>query len=62
LVQRLTLTIPADAAGPLALDVSLFDPVRVRDDGTPGINAIFHIAYAQGGIDYTPIIAIFPPE
>jgi 4-amino-4-deoxy-L-arabinose transferase-like glycosyltransferase len=62
MVQRLTLTIPADAAGPLALDVSLFDPVRVRDDGTPGINAIFHIAYAQGGIDYTPIIAIFPPE
>jgi hypothetical protein len=62
MVQHLTLTIPADAAGPLALDVSLFDPVRVRDDGTQGVNAIFHIPTAQGDIDYTPVIAIFPPK
>ncbi len=62
MVQRLTLTIPAGAAGPLALDVSLFDPVRIRDDGTPGVNAIFHIPDIQGNIDYSPVIAIFPPE
>jgi hypothetical protein len=62
MVQRLTLTIPADAAGPLTLDVSLFDPVRLRDDGTQGVNAIFDIPNTQGDIDYTPVIAIFPPK
>jgi hypothetical protein len=62
MVQRLTLTIPAGAAGPLALDVSLFDPVRLRDDGTQGIDAIFQIPDADGGIDYAPVIAISPPE
>jgi hypothetical protein len=62
MVQRLTLTVPPDAAGPLSLDVSLFDPVRLRDDGTPGVNAIFHILDTKGDTDYTPVIAISPPE
>jgi len=61
MIQRLNLTIPADAAGPLALDVSLFDPVRVRDDGTPGVNAIFHVTDGEENT-YTAEILIEPQQ
>lgn len=43
LVYRLPLSIPPDAQGPFALQVGLFDSVRARPDGTPGINAIFRL-------------------
>jgi hypothetical protein len=59
MVQRLTLTIPADAAGPLALDASLFDPVRLREDGTQGVNAIFQLP-ENGETNYTAEIQIAP--
>jgi hypothetical protein len=61
MVQRLTLTIPANAAGPFTLDVSLFDPVRIRDDGTQGINAIFRVPEGEN-IDYTADIIMTPEE
>ncbi len=60
MVQRLNLTIPADAAGPLALEVSLFDPVRVRDDGTPGVNAIFRVVEGEK-MNYMAEISISVP-
>lgn len=43
LVYRLDVDVPPDAAGPFELRVGLFDAVRTRDDGTPGINAIFQV-------------------
>lgn len=43
LVYRLPLSIPPDVQGPFALQVGLFDSVRARPDGTPGINAIFRL-------------------
>jgi hypothetical protein len=43
LVERLTFTVPADSVGPYAVHVGLFDSVRARPDGTPGIDAIFRI-------------------
>lgn len=43
LVYRLDVDVPPDAAGPFELRVGLFDAVRTREDGTPGINAIFQV-------------------
>ena len=43
LVYRLPIRIPPDAQGPFSLQVGLFDSVRARPDGTPGINAIFRL-------------------
>ncbi len=43
MVQRLNLSLPLDSAGPFSLDLGLFDPVRVREDGTVGIQAIFRV-------------------
>ncbi len=43
LVQRLDLTVPADAAGPFTINVGLYDGVRTREDGSVGINAVFRI-------------------
>lgn len=43
LVYRLPFSIPPDAQGPFVLQVGLFDSVRARPDGTPGINAIFRL-------------------
>jgi hypothetical protein len=59
MVQRLTLTIPTDAAGLLALDVSLFDQVRLGDDGTQGVNAIFRVPEGEE-TNYTAEIQIVP--
>ncbi|MBN1202192.1 MAG: hypothetical protein JXJ20_10085 [Anaerolineae bacterium] len=43
IAQRLALTVPADAADPLALVVGLYDSVRTRADGVIGVNAIFRL-------------------
>jgi hypothetical protein len=57
MVQRLNLTVPDDAAGPLTLDLGLFDPVRVREDGAQGVNAIFRVLEDEE-IVYTATIII----
>lgn len=59
LVQRHTITIPAEAAGPFAFDVGLFDAVRPREDGTPGVNAIFRVADG-GETRFTPVLRLQP--
>jgi hypothetical protein len=43
LVYRLPISVPPDTQGPFALQVGLFDSVRTRPDGTPGVNAIFRL-------------------
>lgn len=59
LVQRHTIAIPAGAAGPFAFTVGLFDAVRPREDGTPGVNAIFLVA--EGGeTRFTPVLRLQP--
>ncbi|MBN1681098.1 MAG: glycosyltransferase family 39 protein [Anaerolineae bacterium] len=57
LVQRIALDIPAGAAGPFGINVGLFDSVRLRDDGTPGINAVFRIP-SGSETQYTVVIPI----
>jgi len=59
LVQRHRIAIPADAQGPFAFGVGLYDPVRQRGDGTPGINAIFSLP-ARGEPALTPVIHLAP--
>ena len=59
IVQRHTLTIPADAREPLAFDVGLFDAIRTREDGTPGINAIFHLTDGDETF-FSPTIRLAP--
>ncbi|MCZ7538362.1 MAG: hypothetical protein M5U29_00230 [Anaerolineae bacterium] len=60
LAYRLTVSVPADAAGPFALRAGLFDGVRARDDGTPGINAIFRLD-AEEGPQAAPDILLLAP-
>lgn len=60
LVYRLTVSVPQDAAGPFALRAGLFDGVRAREDGTPGINALFHLD-AEGGPQVAPDISLVAP-
>jgi len=57
-VQPLTLTVPEDAAGPLALRVGLLDPVRLRPDGLPGLNAVFMIPREGQEALFTPEIVL----
>ncbi|MCC6798830.1 MAG: glycosyltransferase family 39 protein [Anaerolineae bacterium] len=59
LVQRHLITIPAGAAGPFAFDVGLFDAVRPRADGTPGVNAIFYVA-GGGETHFTSVLRLEP--
>lgn len=60
LAYRLTVSVPADAAGPFALRAGLFDGVRARNDGTPGINAIFRLD-AEEGPQAAPDILLLAP-
>jgi 4-amino-4-deoxy-L-arabinose transferase-like glycosyltransferase len=60
LVYRLAVSVPADAEGPFALRVGLFDGVRARDDGTPGINAIFRLG-AEDDPQHAPDIPLLTP-
>jgi len=55
LVYRLTLAVPEDITGPVAVSIGLFDGVRLRDDGTRGVNAIF---YMKDGEDTRHIAAL----
>ncbi len=48
LAYRLPVDVPPDAEGPFSLRVGLFDAVRTREDGTPGINAIFQVPAGAG--------------
>ncbi len=59
IVQRLDLTIPESAAAPFALQLSLFDPVRVNGGGGPGINAVFQVE-ETGETVYTAEITLSP--
>jgi 4-amino-4-deoxy-L-arabinose transferase-like glycosyltransferase len=60
MVQRLDLALPADAAGPFAIQLSLFDPARIREDSTVGINAVFQVSEGEE-IEYTATISISVP-
>ncbi len=59
IVQRHTFEVPADAREPFAFDVGLYDAVRRREDGTPGINAIFHLPDGNETL-FTPTIRLEP--
>ncbi|MEW6579863.1 MAG: hypothetical protein AB1435_11790 [Chloroflexota bacterium] len=60
LAYRLAVSVPQDAAGPFTLRAGLFDGVRAREDGTPGINAIFRLG-AGDGAQYAPDIPLVTP-
>jgi hypothetical protein len=53
IVQPLALTLPKDAPPPFEIQLSLFDPVRVREDGGVGINAVFWVDRGNGELEYS---------
>ncbi len=59
IVQRHTISVPEGATGPFSFDVGLYDAVRQREDGTPGINAIFYITDGDETV-FTPTIRLEP--
>ncbi len=60
LVYRLAVSVPADAEGPFALRAGLFDGVRTREDGTPGVNAVFRLG-TENDPQYAPDILLVMP-
>lgn len=60
LAYRLTVSIPQNAAGPFALRTGLFDGVRTREDGTPGVNALFRLD-AKDSSQVAPDIPLVTP-
>jgi len=60
LTYRLTVSVLPDAAGPFALRAGLFDGVRAREDGTPGVNALFRLD-AEDGSQAAPDIPLVAP-